>query len=504
MSNNLQPTTGSLWSELEEHQASLRDVTIKSHFKSDLARASNFKLSHNDISFDFSKNNMNERTIELLLKLARDCALEDKRDRLYNGATINTTEGRAALHMALRGTCPDHLDIDGKNVKDSVDQTLEQIKAFAEKFDREQRFDHIVHIGIGGSDLGPKLVCSALRHLSKPGVDIRFLSNIDPDHFHDTLDGLNADKTLFIVVSKSFSTQETMTNAHSARDWLVSHLTDPEYVNSHFCAVTSKFDDALSFGIPDDNIFDLPDWVGGRFSLWSAVGLPIALYLGYDHFKALLSGAHDIDQHFLNTPLESNIPVLMGLISIWHRNLWNYNIHCVLPYSERLKLMAQYVQQLDMESNGKSVDAQGAPLIQPSAPAIFGASGTGAQHTFFQMLHQGSDIIPCEFIAVKTPVHRVGDHHEKLISNVLGQTKALMDGYKNTEQPHKNFEGNRPSNTVWLRELTPFSLGMLLSLYEHRAFVQGAIWNINSFDQYGVELGKNLALKALERLQNLK
>ena len=281
-------------------------------------------------------------------------------------------------------------------------------------------------------------------------------------------------------------------------------MTDPEYVNSHFCAVTSKFDDALSFGIPDDNIFDLPDWVGGRFSLWSAVGLPIALYLGYDHFKALLSGAHDIDQHFLNTPLESNIPVLMGLISIWHRNLWNYNIHCVLPYSERLKLMAQYVQQLDMESNGKSVDAQGAPLIQPSAPAIFGASGTGAQHTFFQMLHQGSDIIPCEFIAVKTPVHRVGDHHEKLISNVLGQTKALMDGYKNTEQPHKNFEGNRPSNTVWLRELTPFSLGMLLSLYEHRAFVQGAIWNINSFDQYGVELGKNLALKALERLQNLK
>ncbi len=490
-----------IWDDLKSHHKALQGVTIKSHFKSDMARASNFKLGLDELSFDFSKNNMNERTIELLLRLARESGFEDKRGALYSGAAINTTEGRPALHMALRGSCPGHLDIDGQNVKTRVDETLEKIRSFTEQFETEARFSNIVHIGIGGSDFGPQLVCKALRHLGKKELDVRFLSNVDPDHFHDVMEGLAPERTLFIVASKSFGTQETLTNARSAREWLAARLEDKASLDGHFCAITSKPDAAIEFGIAESNIFDLPNWVGGRFSLWSAVGLPIALYLGFDNFRALLDGAKNMDTHFLNAPLETNIPVMMALIGIWHRNLWNFPAQCILPYSERLALMPQYIQQLDMESNGKSVDREGQPVPLATAPIVFGGSGTGAQHTFFQMLHQGTQVIPCDFIAIKNPIHPLGDHHEKLISNVLGQTRALMDGYSNEDQPHKNFEGNRPSNTLWLSHLTPYTLGMLLALYEHKIFTQGAIWNINSFDQYGVELGKSLARKALEKIR---
>lgn len=490
-----------IWDDLKSHHRALQGVTIKSHFKSDMARASNFKLGLDELSFDFSKNNINERTVELFLRLARDSGFEDKREALYNGSPINTTEGRPALHMALRGSCPDHLDVDGQNVAARVEETLEKIRVFAEKFEAEGHISHIVHIGIGGSDVGPQLVCKALRHQGKKGLDIRFLSNVDPDHFHDVMEGLNPDRTLVIVASKSFTTQETMTNAKSAREWLGARLKDKSVLDYHFCAVTSKPDAAIEFGVPQNNIFDLPEWVGGRFSLWSAVGLPIALYLGFDNFRALLDGAKNMDHHFLNTPLEANIPVMMALIGIWHRNLWNFPAHCILPYSERLALLPQYIQQLDMESNGKSVDVEGKPVTHTTAPIVFGASGTGAQHTFFQMLHQGTQVVPCDFIAIKNPFHPTGDHHEKLISNVLGQARALMDGHTDEDQPHKNFEGNRPSNTIWLSELTPYTLGMLLAAYEHKTFTQGAIWNINSFDQYGVELGKSLARKALEKIR---
>jgi len=490
-----------IWDDLKSHHRALQGVTIKSHFKSDMARASNFKLSLDELSFDFSKNNLNERTIELLLRLARESGFEEKREALFNGAAINTTEGRPALHMALRGSCPDHLDIDGQNVKTRVDETLEKIRIFSEKFETEGFFSHIVHIGIGGSDVGPQLVCKALRHLGKKGRDVRFLSNVDPDHFHDVMEGLDPEKTLFIVASKSFTTQETLTNARSVRNWLAQHLGDSPALERHFCAVTSKTEAAQEFGIAHNNIFDLPDWVGGRFSLWSAVGLPIALYVGFDNFRALLDGAKNMDTHFLNASLETNIPLVMALIGIWHRNLWDFPALCILPYSERLALLPQYIQQLDMESNGKSVNKDGKSVAHTTAPIVFGGSGTGAQHTFFQMLHQGTQVVPCDFIAVKNPVHPLGDHHEKLISNVLGQTRALMDGYTNEDQPHKNFEGNRPSNTLWLTQLTPYTLGMLLALYEHKIFTQGAIWNINSFDQYGVELGKSLARKALEKIR---
>lgn len=490
-----------VWDELKTHKQALQNVTIKSHFKSDMARASNFKLGLEDLRLDFSKNNMNEHTIELLVRLAQESHFEDKRAALLNGIAINTTEGRPALHMALRGSCPDHLDVDGQNVAARVAETLEKIRVFSENFEAEGHFSHIVHIGIGGSDIGPKLVCKALRHLGKKGLDVRFLSNIDPDHFHDVMEGLDAEKTLFIVASKSFTTQETLTNAKSARQWLSTHLEDKTALDSHFCAVTSKSQAAIEFGVSEDNIFDLPDWVGGRFSLWSAVGLPIALYLGFETFRALLDGAKTMDTHFLNAPLETNIPVMLALIGIWHHNVWDYPAQCILPYSERLALMPQYIQQLDMESNGKSIDIEGKPVTQNTAPIVFGASGTGAQHTFFQMLHQGTQIIPCDFIAIKTPIHPTGDHHDKLVSHVLGQTRALMDGYTHEDQPHKNFKGNRPSNTIWLNQLTPYTLGMLLALYEHKIFTQGAIWNINSFDQYGVELGKSLARKALEKIR---
>lgn len=495
-------TQENIWDELRSHQAALQHVTIKSHFKSDMARTSNFKLSHDEFTYDFSKNNINENTIELLVRLAKESGFEDKRDVLYNGAPINTTENRPVLHMALRGSCPDHLDVEGENVARQVNDTLEQIQLFTEKFETESRFTHIVHIGIGGSDIGPRLVCSALRHLGKKGLDLRFLSNVDPDHFHDVMEGLEAEKTLFIIASKSFSTQETLTNAQSARKWLAAQIEDEDALEQHFCAITSKPDAARDFGIAQSHIFDLPEWVGGRFSLWSAIGLPIALYLGFENFRALLDGAKNMDSHFLNAPLESNIPVMAALIGIWHHNVWNFPAHCILPYSQRLALLPQYVQQLDMESNGKCTDIQGKPVPHATAPIVFGASGTGAQHTFFQMLHQGTQVVPCDFIAIKTPIHPIGDHHEKLMSHVLGQSRALMDGHKDEEHAHKNFEGNRPSNTIWLSELTPYTLGMFLAFYEHKAFTQGAIWNINSFDQYGVELGKALARKALEKIQS--
>lgn len=492
------------WKQLAEHQNTLRDVRISALFKNDLARGKTYTLALDEISFDYSRNKINERTIALLTALARRTGLEEMRAHLFNGAIMNFTERRPVLHMALRGSCPAHLDIEGRNVRERVDATLEQIRVFTEFFDNEQRFSEIVHIGIGGSDIGPKLAYSALRHLTKPGLRVHFLTNVDPDHFHDTLAGLNPARTLFIIASKSFSTQETMTNAHSAREWLVRGGVGADIIDAHFCAVTANAGEARQFGIAPENIFDLPDWVGGRFSLWSAVGLPVALALGFDHFKSLLHGAYTADQHFLHTPLEQNIPVMMGMLGVWYRNFWHYNAYCILPYAERLSLMPQYIQQLDMESNGKTMDAHAARVPYKTAPIVFGASGTGAQHTFFQLLHQGSEIVPCDFIATRQPVHPLGDHHEKLVANVLGQTKALMDGDHNADEPHKNFDGNRPSNILWLQKLCPQTLGMLLALYEHKIFVQGAVWNINSFDQYGVELGKTLADKALEKIQGVR
>lgn len=495
---NAQPDS---WAALEDHQKSVENMQIPDLFKDDLARTKTFTINHENIEFDFSKNKLTEQTLGLLVHLAKESNLDEKRAQLFGGMAINATERRPALHIALRGSCSPDLEINGKNVKDEVDQALAKMESFTNKIRSEKKISHIVNIGIGGSDFGPYMVCKALRHLASPDLQTYFLSNIDPAHAAHYLKHIDPEKTLFIVASKSFTTQETQTNAATIKKWLADEhgITD---ISRNFCAVTNNQKAAIEFGIADDMIFTMPEWVGGRFSLWSSVGLSIALSVGFDNFKELLNGAQSADQHFLNEPLERNIPALMGLIGIWYRNFWDYRCYGVLPYSQNLSQFPQYIQQLDMESNGKSVDLQGNPLNYKTAPVILGGVGSNAQHTFFQLLHQGSDIIPCDFIACKTPVYNLGDHHDKLIANVIGQTQALMNGQKNGSQPHRNFEGNRPSNIIWLESLTPYNLGMLLAFYEHKTFVQGAIWNINSFDQFGVELGKSLAEKVLKKMHH--
>lgn len=501
MSNKSALTSAPAWGALSEHQKALAHTQIKDLFKEDMARREAFSITHEGLEFDYSKNKLNEKTISLLCDLAKSQNLEEKRDHFFGGMPINTTEKRPALHMALRGSCASHLDVGGVNVQEQVGETLGKIKAFTNKVREEKNYKYIVNIGIGGSDFGPYMVCKSLRHLADPHFRSIFLSNIDPAHVGYYMDQIEPEKTLFIVASKSFTTQETLTNAQTIKDWMVNEkgITN---IEDHFCAVTSNHDAAKEFGIRSDMVFDMPKWVGGRFSLWSSVGLSISIAIGFDNFKELLAGAKSADQHFLNMPMEHNIPVLMGLIGIWYRNFWHYETYGVLPYSQNMSQFPQFIQQLEMESNGKSVDLQGCKLDYKTAPVILGGVGTNAQHTFFQLLHQGSDIIPCDFIGIKTPVYTMGDHHEKLIASVIGQTKALMDGSRNDEEPHRNFDGNRPTNTIWLEELTPYNLGTLIAFYEHKVFVQGAIWNINSFDQFGVELGKVLAKEVLKKLQS--
>lgn len=489
------------WESLEKHQNAIRDIKIADLFKDDMGRTRAFSVHHENLEFDFSKHKLTEQTVTLLCDLAKEKGLENKREQLFNGQNINISEQRPALHMALRGSVPPLLEINGLNVKDQVDQSLAKIEQFTNSARDSKKYTHIVNIGIGGSDFGPYMVCKALRHLRNLDINRLFLSNIDAAHIAHYMKFIDPHKTLFIVSSKSFTTQETITNAQSVKNWLKNEhgITD---ISDNFCAVTNNEEEALRFGIKPDMIFHVPEWVGGRFSLWSSVGLSIALSVGFENFKSLLEGAHSADQHFMHAPMERNIPVLMGLIGIWYRNFWDYACHAVLPYSQNMSQLPQYIQQLEMESNGKSIDIDGKPVSYKTAPVILGGIGSNAQHTFFQLLHQGSDIIPCDFIAVRKPVYEIGDHHEKLIANVIGQTKALMTGQKNDSEPHRSFEGNRPTSTLWIDELTPYSLGMLLAFYEHKVFVQGAIWNINSFDQFGVELGKELADEALRNIQN--
>lgn len=501
MSNKPDLTRSSAWEELTRHKNALQNLQIKDLFKEDMARGKAFTIQHEGVEFDYSKNKLSEKTISLLCELAQQENLEEKREAFFGGQAINTTEKRPALHMALRGSCSPLLDVNGVNVQTQVNENLEQMKAFTEKVRAEKKYKYIVNIGIGGSDFGPYMVCKALRHLADPHFRTIFLSNIDPAHVGFYMDQIDPREALFIVASKSFTTQETMTNAQTIKDWMINEkgITD---ISNHFCAVTSNEAAAKEFGIASDMIFDMPKWVGGRFSLWSSVGLSIAISLGFENFQNLLDGAKSADQHFLHAPLQHNIPVLMGLIGIWYRNFWDYQSYGVLPYSQNLSMFPQFIQQLEMESNGKCIDLEGRHIDYKTAPVILGGVGTNAQHTFFQLLHQGSDIVPCDFIGFRKPVYDMGDHHDKLLANVIGQAKALMNGQKNEEQPHRNFEGNRPTNTLWLNELTPYNLGSLIAFYEHKVFVQGAIWNINSFDQFGVELGKVLSGEVLKKIQN--
>jgi glucose-6-phosphate isomerase len=486
---------------------------MRAAFAGDAQRFDTFSFEAPEIFADLSKNRIDRETLALLLRLAAECGVEQRRDAMFAGEPINTTEGRAVLHVALRAPR------DASPHAAEIHEVLDRMLAFAESI-RDTAVSgirHIVNIGIGGSDLGPQMVVPALEEFATPDLQMHFVSNVDGHDIGSVLHKLNPSETLFVIASKTFTTQETMSNARIARDWFVTHGgTD---TRRHFVATTTNIEAAATFGI--DTTFDFWDWVGGRYSLWSAIGLPIALAVGAEHFRALLDGAHAMDRHFATTSLEKNLPVLLGLLDVWYRNFHGFTSRSVAPYYQGLRRLPAYLQQLEMESNGKRVDLAGETLPFATSPTIWGEPGTNGQHAYFQMLHQGSDVIPVEFILVRKPGHANADAHEKLLANGLAQAQALMLG-KSTEQAarervptaapsidaqvlarHRTFPGNRPSTTLLLDRLTPRALGALVAMYEHRVFVNGALWNINSFDQWGVELGKALCNDLLPRFANI-
>ena len=491
---------------------------MKEMFQEDPERALRFSRKIGDLLFDFSKNRITDETLSLLLELAEEADVEGWIKRLLAGEKVNFTEQRAALHVALRNRSNRPVLVDGEDVMPEVNRVLGQMRIFTDAVrsgswtgSTGHRIETIVNIGIGGSDLGPAMVTEALRPYWQEGLTPFFVSNVDGSHIAETLRRINPESTLFIIASKTFTTQETLTNAHTARAWLVKALGE-EAVRSHFVALSTNRKEVEIFGIDPKNMFEFWDWVGGRYSLWSAVGLSIALTIGMNHFEELLQGAHDVDEHLRDTPLEDNIPVLMALIGIWYHNFWGAQSHAVLPYDQYLHRFPAYLQQGDMESNGKSVDRDGNTISGYSTgPVIWGEPGTNGQHAFFQLLHQGTRLVPADFIAPVLSHNPIGDHHLKLLANFIAQTEALMVGKTRPEvekelgaagytvehiqtlAPHKVFTGNRPSNTFLFTRLTPRTLGRLIALYEHKIFVQGIIWDINSFDQWGVELGKQLA-----------
>jgi len=499
------------WTALQGHyQAHGRDLDLRDAFARDSGRFDAFTLQAPELFADLSKNRWDLLTRKLLLDLARECGLEAKRDAMFAGAAINTTEDRAVLHAALRAPRGQGL------FSDQVHGVLDRMLAFAEgvRDTASSGIRHVVNIGIGGSDLGPQMVVPALDAFAHPGITMHFVSNVDGHDISPVLRRLRPEQTLFVIVSKTFTTQETLANAVVARDWFLAQ--GGEDVGKHFVGVTTNLEAAAAFGI--DNTFGFWDWVGGRYSLWGAVGLAVAIAVGAENFRALLAGAHAMDRHFADTPLEANLPAQLGLLDVWYRNFHGFASRSVAPYHQGLKRLPAYLQQLEMESNGKRVDLAGEPLPYATSPVVWGEPGTNGQHAYFQMLHQGSDVIPVEFIAVRHPTHHHLDLHAKALANCLAQSAALMLG-KTTEAAlgekaptasaglapltvarHRSFPGNRPSTTLLIDSLTPRALGALIALYEHRVFTSGAVWGINSFDQWGVELGKALASDLLPRL----
>jgi glucose-6-phosphate isomerase len=520
-------TTSPAWAALEAHATTLREVHLRRLFADDPARFTRFQARFEDLLLDYSKHRVTAETLRLLLELARERELEAWRDKLLSGQKINATEGRAVLHTALRNRSGTPALVDGVDVMPAIDAVLTRLEGFTTAVRSGvwrgftgQRITDIVNIGIGGSDLGPRMVCKALAPDAEPGRRIFFVANVDPADLALTLARLDPERTLFVVASKTFTTQETMTNAASARTWLLDRLKDERAVARHFAAVSTNEAAVAAFGIDPANMFGFWDWVGGRYSLWSAIGLPIALHLGFERFRALLEGAHAMDRHFATTPLAANLPVVMGLLGVWYGNFLGAETHAVLAYDQNLDRFAAHLQQLDMESNGKFVDRAGARVDYATGPVIWGEPGTNGQHAFFQLIHQGTRLIPCDFLAAARSRTPLGDHHAKLLANFLAQTEALAFG-KTAEEaraelaaqglagaaldallPHKVFEGNRPTSSLVYQELTPHRLGSLIALYEHKVFVQGVIWNINSFDQWGVELGKQLASRILPELED--
>ena len=508
---------------LLEEQRRVAPLHLNDLFAQNPRRFDELSLELSDLLFDYSKQRISKDTLPLLVKLAEDRGLAGRIDAMFSGQSINVSEGRPVLHVALRNRSNTPILVNGRDVMPDVNRVLGQMQAFS---DRVRSGEHkgfsgkpirdIVNIGIGGSDLGPHLVCEALRPYSRPELRAHFVSNVDGTHLVETLRSLAPETTLFLVASKTFTTQETMTNAESAKRWLLEALHEPAAVSSHFAAISTNLEAVKKFGIDPAHMFEFWDWVGGRYSLWSAVGLSIALSTGFENFEQLLAGAHEADLHFKNAPFDRNIPVVMGLIGFWYGQFFGAQTHAVLPYDQYLELLPAFLQQLDMESNGKSVDLSGKPIrTYPTGPIVWGAPGTNGQHAFFQLLHQGTRLVPADFIASIRSHNPIGDHHAKLLANFFAQTEALMRGRSESDvlaeleraamprekrealAPHRTFEGNRPSSTFLMDTLTPHSLGRLLALYEHKVFVQGVLWNVNSFDQWGVELGKVLASKIL-------
>ncbi|EEU9481230.1 TPA: glucose-6-phosphate isomerase [Escherichia coli] len=526
---NINPTQTAAWQALQKHFDEMKDVTIADLFAKDGDRFSKFSATFNDqMLVDYSKNRITEETLAKLQDLAKECDLAGAIKSMFSGEKINRTENRAVLHVALRNRSNTPILVDGKDVMPEVNAVLEKMKTFSEaiisgewKGYTGKAITDVVNIGIGGSDLGPYMVTEALRPY-KNHLNMHFVSNVDGTHIAEVLKKVNPETTLFLVASKTFTTQETMTNAHSARDWFLKAAGDEKHVAKHFAALSTNAKAVGEFGIDTANMFEFWDWVGGRYSLWSAIGLSIVLSIGFDNFVELLSGAHAMDKHFSTTPAEKNLPVLLALIGIWYNNFFGAETEAILPYDQYMHRFAAYFQQGNMESNGKYVDRNGNVVDYQTGPIIWGEPGTNGQHAFYQLIHQGTKMVPCDFIAPAITHNPLSDHHQKLLSNFFAQTEALAFGksrevveqeYRDQGKdpatldyvvPFKVFEGNRPTNSILLREITPFSLGALIALYEHKIFTQGVILNIFTFDQWGVELGKQLANRILPELKDDK
>ncbi len=524
---SINPSQTAAWRALEQHFAQMKNVHMRDLFAQDKDRFTHFSATFDgQILVDFSKNRITQETLEHLLALAKETELESAINSMFQGEKINRTEDRAVLHTALRNRDNTPIYVDGKDVMPEVNAVLEKMQQFSQRIISGdwkgytgKAITDVVNIGIGGSDLGPFMVTEALRPY-KNHLNMHFVSNVDGTQIAETLKKLNPETTLFLIASKTFTTQETMTNAHSARDWFLAAAKDESQVAKHFVALSTNGEEVAKFGIDTNNMFEFWDWVGGRYSLWSAIGLSIILSVGFDNFVQLLNGAHAMDKHFTQTPLEKNIPVLLGLIGIWYNNFFEAETEAILPYDQYMHRFAAYFQQGNMESNGKYIGRDGKPVTYQTGPIIWGEPGTNGQHAFYQLIHQGTKMIPCDFIAPAVTHNPLGDHHEKLLSNFFAQTEALAFGKtrevvdaefaaqgKNVADmeyvaPYKVFEGNRPTNSILLKSITPYSLGALIAMYEHKIFTQGAILNIFTFDQWGVELGKQLASRILPELEN--
>ena len=527
MLQSIDPTTTASWQKLTDHFSTMRQVKMKNLFGNDQERFKKFSLRFNDILVDYSKNIITDETLGLLQALADECGLAEAIEAMFRGDQINATEGRAVLHTALRNKSGNPVLVDGKDVMPDVNAALAKMKVFADKITghswlgfSDKPIRNIVNIGIGGSDLGPVMVTEALKPYAAFGITPYFVSNVDGTHISEILKQVNAEETLFMIASKTFTTQETMTNAHTARQWFLNQGAKEADVAKHFVALSTNATAVAEFGIDTANMFEFWDWVGGRYSLWSSIGLSIACTIGFDNFDELLTGAFEMDQHFQKAALDENLPVLLALIGIWYGNFFGSESEVILPYDQYLHRFAAYFQQGNMESNGKYVDRNGKTVSYQTGPIVWGEPGTNGQHAFYQLIHQGTKLIPCDFIAPAISHNPTGDHHQKLLSNFFAQTEALMMGKSRSEveaelegqgksqaeieevAPFKVFEGNRPTNSIMFTKLTPRVLGSLVAMYEHKIFTQGVIWNIYSFDQWGVELGKVLAKKILPELSD--